>query len=518
MASFATHHWEEDEEGIELKDNEESEEYDSEEEEVVAREGREAVNGDDDSDSGDGDLPLATPYPWAPGDYELTLHHEPKRRKVMGSGMVYLKRLIREEDKSTATAASEINKVMEGEKTVLSVRAKALLKTLIAKVTKPKSADPDDSSSSEEESDEEEDDDEDDDEEAQTQRRILPGPTFWAPSLRAVQAPKQGQGFLYNILKVIDENHPKAVLTRQFIRDCALELPAGSVPGCMDAKEMILGALHWLSSDWESPDTTQVPNLPLIEPSLSTKSSERDLEKRTYEKSGEWSLDSLPLIELERLFFNSPSSSSDLRWISRIRFCPRLAKGKDESSIILKGNLPVFVTGKKGKTEPGEKRPYKRKNPPGTAGTAASTDAVAQRGTKSKQTIKINPDPRPQGKQLPPEIAAAQQVNVTPVMAGKQLPEAVAEAEATIEDDDDGEDSDQEEDDGDEEDDQEEEGEEVEDEHYEAVQQAMTQAVSRETVPANSMANNNDSSGNHVMASVLDEENDDDDDDDDIPF
>jgi hypothetical protein len=324
------------------------------------------ANADSDDDSGDGDLPLATPYPWAQDDYELTLHHEPKKKTPVGTGMIYLKRLLKDE--------SEGDKFEES--TILSAPAKELLQSLLRQHTKtPKDEDDDDSSDSSESEDEEEDeeDDDDDDDEGRKQRCHLPGPRLWRTSVDHIST----TGFLYSILKEIDSLHPQNVTTRHLIRACALTLPAGAPPGCMDAKEMMMCALHWLSSDWSSPDPSQLPSLPLLQ-ATTTGATARDLEKCAYEKAGNWTMDSFPpnsLDELERFFLYSPSSSTQLEWMSRLRFCPRIvAKGKDETQILLKGNIPASMTGKKPKDQ--------ASSPGATAGTTERAKPGPKPGRK----------------------------------------------------------------------------------------------------------------------------------------
>lgn len=383
MASFAAlHEHDEDDDDSDSTDEEEEEEAPTtlHQEEVADDDAATADRGggeepepaeeeeeeeDGDSDSGDGDLPLATPYPWAQDDYELTLHHEPKRRKQVGSGMLYIKRLLQDDDSPYEEA------------TVLSAPAKAILKQILTQHTKkPKPVDAEDDDSSDESDDEEEEsDDDDDDEETKRLRRRLPGPRLWTSGLES-----QGTGLFYNILEVMEQEHPLNVTTRHILRTCALKLPAGAPPGSMDAKEFVCCALHFLSSDWESPDPSQLPSLPLIR-STTAPGNARDLEKRSYEKASDWTLDDLPLGELERLFLDSPSSAAQLQWISRVRFCPRSADGAGmaESTILLKGTIPARMT-KSSKTT----APKKRKSA-APAPAPAATQGVVIRADQGKQ-------------------------------------------------------------------------------------------------------------------------------------
>ena len=73
-----------------------------------------------------------------------------------------------------------------------------------------------------------------------------------------------------SLLKVIDQQHREhlsgegnetadndsckkdaAVSNRQLLRSCALTVQPGLVPGALDAKEVVMAALHFLSSSWQ---------------------------------------------------------------------------------------------------------------------------------------------------------------------------------------------------------------------------------------------------------------------------
>ena len=396
-------------------------------------------NDDDDSESGDGDLPLATPYPWAQDEYELTLHHDPKRKKPIGTGMVYLKRL---------TYDSEEQREQYEEATVLSPPAKTILKQLLqqqkkhTKVVKRDDEDSSEEEEEEEESDEEEEDD-DEDEEAVMKRRQLPGPRLWTNIHRNDKSQHQNndddddeqeESLFLSILQVMEDAHPLNVTTRHIIRVSALKLPPGAPPGGMDAKEFVCCALHFLSSEWKSPDPSQIPTLPLIR-SNTAPGNARDLEKRSYQKAYHWnSKDLRPMLaELERFFYDSPSSASyhpallttttmttakgsphnnnnPLPWISRVRFCPRPPdprggrKGLGETTFLLKGQpIPARMTGQK-------------RTSAGTTTTTSTTHHAAAGPTKPKKR-KANPTSSSTGDEMPTTTGVVMRMD-----QGKRLP------------------------------------------------------------------------------------------------
>lgn len=164
-----------------------------------------------------------------------------------------------------------------------------------------------------------------------------------------LQAARSGRLSLFaSILSVLEEEKTP-VSTKTFIRTCCLTLRPGDLPGSVDAKEMVLSALHFLSSDCNV-RSDQFVSLPLLRPTQDV----GDLEKRNYEKAGNWTLSKIKeqVLRLETIFLSSPSS---WKWLRREAMCPRLAK-KDEDVFFLKGNIPASASAKRTKTETTRKR------------------------------------------------------------------------------------------------------------------------------------------------------------------
>ena len=132
---------------------------------------------------------------------------------------------------------------------------------------------------------------------------------------------------LGSIIRVVRESISTPVSTKQILTTCLLAVRPGDVPGEMDAREMVLAALLFLSSTHKSDYWT----LPLIRPT-----ENEDLENCTYEVV-ETPTDS-QLQWLETAFLSSPD-----RYLAREKFCPRL-KNKDEGPLLLKGTIPASAT------------------------------------------------------------------------------------------------------------------------------------------------------------------------------
>ena len=160
--------------------------------------------------------------------------------------------------------------------------------------------------------------------------------------------------FLGSLLKVVHK--AESVSTRHCIKQVALAVPPSYVPAHMDAKEMVMAALHFLSSQPQtalentreeysssSPRAFKRMLLPLLKPLGNV----GDLEKRCYEKAFEWNLDDImeEVADLERVFF---SNSTEYKWMARGKLCPRL--GDAEDLLFLKGNPPTSAAAKRRKS------------------------------------------------------------------------------------------------------------------------------------------------------------------------
>lgn len=178
-----------------------------------------------------------------------------------------------------------------------------------------------------------------------------------APHRLQTQSGKTGLGnesgnksIFFALLKAVDESGTGVTSTRQILgRVCPLLQP-GSLPGIMDSKDMVLAALHFLSSNDET-KSDHVLRLPLIRPVQAY----GDLEKRNFKKVGDWRLEDIKgkLSRMEEVFLSSPSS---WKWQKRESLSLRLPQA-DEESFFMKGTIPLCaVANKKLKGESVKKR------------------------------------------------------------------------------------------------------------------------------------------------------------------
>ena len=155
---------------------------------------------------------------------------------------------------------------------------------------------------------------------------------------------------LPSILKVFVDNPASPHTARSIVRSCLLLVNPGSVLAAMDAKEVILAALQFLSSALSL---------------LIVTTQNDDLEKRSYQKSGPWSLkDKLPMIRQAECVFSEMSP-----W-ARVHACPPLGS-QYENLLLAKGSVPVNVISKKKAT--------KRKATPVSSGKAAGGSKAAKK-------------------------------------------------------------------------------------------------------------------------------------------
>jgi hypothetical protein len=186
---------------------------------------------------------------------------------------------------------------------------------------------------------------------------------------------------------VASNSNVASTSTRTLIKTCSLAVPPASAPASMDCKEMVMAALHFLSSvpsadvdagmdiQTDAPGNAQhnlLQLLPLIRPQQMTP----DLEKRSYQKVRDWKLGDAEfqsqLAALEQVFLYG-SNSKDYAWLNRERFCPRLATGEDQ--LLLKGNPPVHATGKPKKAAPVQRR---KKAPTATTPNPTTAESMLE--------------------------------------------------------------------------------------------------------------------------------------------
>jgi hypothetical protein len=269
------------------------------------------------------DLPYATPYPWDNEDMEEhqnTANKSLRKRKFVGSGFAAL------------------YKQTYGPESVATDTTKLILANLLRQHSVKFDGV---------------------EEDFETEADDLYGNRLVIPLKEAVQndmgddeileLARDGKLSLFaSLLKVIEESNSE-VTTKQLTRTCCLTPNPGDVPGSIDAKEMVLCALHFLSSSLEA-SSDQLVSLPLIRPIQQV----GDLEKRSYAKKGDWKLSDIldNILQLEQAFM---SSATSWKWLARGKFCPRLSL-QDEKTFVLKGSIPASATGKKAKAESTRKR------------------------------------------------------------------------------------------------------------------------------------------------------------------
>lgn len=238
---------------------------------------------------------LATPYPWAPNEKQIS---HPVSRKRKGSGLLVLNQAL--EDTSTSKRAKEILQNLLGDDLTEGMTKGTRRLATVSLATEP----------------------------AQPLETIDPSSPLEDDKLLQMA----GEGWfslLGSILRVIRES-PSPVTTKHILRTCSLAVRPGDVPPQMDAKEMILAALHFLSSNHKSDHW----ELPLICPIQ----EDNDLEKHSYEPVG--SSTESQVQWLETAFLKAPD-----KYLAREKYCPRL-KQDEEGPLLLKGTLPTSATPK----------------------------------------------------------------------------------------------------------------------------------------------------------------------------
>ena len=129
---------------------------------------------------------------------------------------------------------------------------------------------------------------------------------------------------------------------------------------------MVMAALQFMSRDCEVISSDLV-SLPLIRPSQEL----ADLERRTFSKWGDWTMDDdfkQKILRLEQIF---TSSSSSWKWLKREFASPRLSQ-KDEYSLFFKGAIPASAMAKRP-----SQQTVSRKRKANAMASSAETDANA---------------------------------------------------------------------------------------------------------------------------------------------
>jgi hypothetical protein len=194
-----------------------------------------------------------------------------------------------------------------------------------------------------------------------SKKRGVPEPG--TPDEEIVKKASEGKYSLFKTILSVIENEKTldAVPTPLMLAKVCFVVPPSAIPGSMDAKDMVLAALQFLSSTYEA-KSKEMMELPII------KAVQRysDLEKRYYQKEGTWQLEDFDkdgrLLKLEDFFLLSPSS---WKWLRREVFCPRLTKA-EEATFFLNGTVPEGATGK------AKQPPRKKKATPTKKPTAAT--------------------------------------------------------------------------------------------------------------------------------------------------
>ena len=161
--------------------------------------------------------------------------------------------------------------------------------------------------------------------------------------------------FLGSLLAVAQEQSGAAVTTRTFITACSLAVPPTAVPAVMGAKEIVLAALHFLSSTppvnstaTATANSTGSASPCQVLPLLQATQLLPDLEKRSYRKAHDWNLPDIEafVLELDDLFLHS---CHDYAWLGREHLLPggaATASQQDLNLLVLKGFATAALQGK----------------------------------------------------------------------------------------------------------------------------------------------------------------------------
>jgi hypothetical protein len=159
-----------------------------------------------------------------------------------------------------------------------------------------------------------------------------------------LQSVSRGEISLFcTVLSVIENASTSGVSAKHVLQTCVLAVSPSLAPGLMDAREIVLAVLHFLSQSWSPSDLDRRAHgldglLPLLRP-LSNAS---DLERRSYEKSYDWVLSDIEerVSSLEWCFF---SCGENLKWLPREKFLPVMQDTEAQYQIMLRGHTDTKV-------------------------------------------------------------------------------------------------------------------------------------------------------------------------------
>mmetsp|Transcript_2495 Transcript_2495/g.6524 ORF Transcript_2495/g.6524 Transcript_2495/m.6524 type:complete len:295 (-) Transcript_2495:29-913(-) len=179
-------------------------------------------------------------------------------------------------------------------------------------------------------------------------------------SQSVIDLAKEGRLSLFcSILRLFRDG--EELSTPNIIRACSHAIRPADVPPDMDAKEVVMAALHFLSSS--VPELNLASQGPYCEnelvdgtfpsmPILLSSNIDDNLDRRSYTKciqmrNGRWSMDDekfrLKVLKLERAFMASSVSNP-----SRLRMCPRVEDKDAEAKLLASGTLPAASKAKSG--------------------------------------------------------------------------------------------------------------------------------------------------------------------------
>lgn len=150
-----------------------------------------------------------------------------------------------------------------------------------------------------------------------------------------------------SILSVIENAGGAAVTSKRLLQTCALAVPPLQTPGLLDAREMVLAILHFLSQELGSDAALlhlsldhSAPSLEGLLPLIRPLSTTGDLERRSYEKCYGWALNDIiqQVATLECYFLRC---GENYKWLPRSVFLPAIPKAKSQLQVPIKGRVEM---------------------------------------------------------------------------------------------------------------------------------------------------------------------------------